>query len=190
MSRYTWILDPGHGEFTPGKRFKEFHEWEFNRAIANRVVALCPAVDIRITNPGPVDAGVMKRWQYAKGLQEQNGNCVFLSIHGNAAGKGKTWHPAHGATAFHHPKDKRGKILAKWLLEAIDAKTDINVDRGVKTSRFSVLAGTMSMPSALLECEFFTNEWGYVRMMSPEGRDGIAQSIAYVIHQMEETGEL
>ena len=53
MSRYTWLLDPGHGGFidgvyqTAGKRSPEFpdgsrlYEGEFNRDIVSRIMDLC-----------------------------------------------------------------------------------------------------------------------------------------------------
>ena len=53
MSRYTWLLDPGHGGFidgvyqTAGKRSPEFpdgsrlYEGEFNRDVVSRIMDLC-----------------------------------------------------------------------------------------------------------------------------------------------------
>jgi N-acetylmuramoyl-L-alanine amidase len=53
MSRYTWLLDPGHGGFidgvyqTAGKRSPEFpdgsrlYEGEFNRDVVARIMDLC-----------------------------------------------------------------------------------------------------------------------------------------------------
>ena len=56
MSRYTWLLDPGHGGFidgiyqTAGKRSPQFpdgsrlYEGEFNRDVTSRILDLCKGV--------------------------------------------------------------------------------------------------------------------------------------------------
>lgn len=202
MGQYTWILDPGHGGLgpggeylTPGKRSPEvppgIFEGEFNRDIARRVVELCDGLDMTITNPGPVNAGLLARVNYARGLQKVRKNCVFISIHANAAGNGKRWrNDAQGVVVFHHKWDAKGKVLAKWMIESFQVHTGIDVTRGIKTAMFSVLTGTRMMPSILIECDFMTHEERAKFLASPEGREKIAYAIARIIHQMEQTGEL
>ena len=193
MSRYTWILDPGHGENTPGKRSPEVPpgvlEYEFNRAIANRVVAMCPDLEVLVTNPGPADMGKRQRTDFANYKQEELGNVVFISIHGNASGKGGSWESAKGAVAFIHKKNKRGKVLAGAIMEAFET-TVLETKRGIKTSGFEVLKRTLGIPAALIECGFMTNLGDAVVMASPEGRDMIAEAFVKAIRHFETTGEL
>ena len=200
MSKYTWILDPGHGGtgpggeyLTPGKRSPlippGIYEGEFNRNICKKVDELCVNYDTTITNPGPVNAGLRARTKYARGLHKERGNCIFMSIHANAAGNGRAWYPsAHGAVVFHHPRDERGKELASWVLEHFDVHTLLSTERGIKTSRFSVLSGTRAMPSILVECGFMTelNDARYIA--SESGRNDIAQAIFQTIDVCEQGG--
>ena len=47
MNKHLWILDAGHGINTKGKRSpvwkdgSQLLEWEFNRAIVNRIAEKC-----------------------------------------------------------------------------------------------------------------------------------------------------
>jgi N-acetylmuramoyl-L-alanine amidase len=198
-SKYTWILDPGHGGLgprgeylTPGKRSPSvppgIYEGEFNRDICRRVAELCDNYVTTITNPGPANMGLRARTKYARALHRERGNCIFMSIHANAA-KGNGWVPTNGAVVFHHPRDIQGKALAEWLLDAVDAYTLLNTTRGVKTARFSVLSGTRAMPSVLIECGFMTDKIDAIYLATESGRDDVARAIYETISTYEK-GEL
>lgn len=199
MSRYTWILDPGHGGLgpgweylTPGKRSPEvppgIHEGEFNRDICRMIVDMLPdAITTTVTNPGPVNAGLIARLQYIRALQKVRGNCVLLSVHANAA-RGKGWSGANGAVVFHHPKNKSGKVLADQMIEALDENTSLSVDRGIKTARFAML--TSGVPSILVECGFMTNPIEAEYLASSGGRQCIADSFYDLIQYFEINGGL
>jgi len=195
MSRYTWILDPGHGGvgpggeyLTPGKRSPEvppgIYEGEFNRQICSLVESLCLDYDTTTTNPGPVNCGLKERTDYINGLQKVRGNCILLSIHANASGRGG-WSTVYGSTVFYHPKNKKGKPLAEWVLEAIDQHTPMNITRGVKPSRFTILSKTRSMPGVLVECGFMTNKSEARFLASSDGQSQIANAIFETIKTVE-----
>lgn len=194
-SKYTWILDPGHGGLgpggeylTPGKRSPEvppgIFEGAFNREICKRVVKLVPGVTTTITNPGPVDAGLGRRAKYVNALQAVRGNCVLLSIHANAMGRTR-WHRAHGATVFFHPRNPKGKALAKWALDEIGHHTEVDITRGVKSARFTILSKTRAIPGALVECGFMTHPAEAQYLASADGQFEIAFAISQLIANCE-----
>jgi len=151
---------------------------------------MCPDVMVTVTNPGPVNAGLRARVKYARALQKARGNCVFISIHANAASNSPRWTSANGVVVFHHPRDKQGRGMAEWVLEAFDAHTLVSTDRGIKTSRFTVLSGTQSMPSILVECGFMTNRMEALYLGSDCGQFEIANALTQVIANYELNGGL
>lgn len=105
MNKYTWLLDAGHGGLikgkyvTPGKRSPEWEdgtpqlfEGVFNRAVRasliHMLVRMPSGGDIGyfILNDGDKDIGLTERVKLANKYHKQHGNCVLLSIHGNAGG--------------------------------------------------------------------------------------------------------
>ena len=199
-SRYTWILDPGHGGLgpggeylTPGKRSPQvppgIYEGDFNRRVCQEIVALCQDFDVTVTNPGPVNCGLRERAEYINQLQKVRKNCVLLSIHANAA-KGNGWSSAHGATIFHHPKNKGGKALAEWVLNSFDQHVRVDTLRGIKPARFAILSKTRSIPGVLIECGFMTNRLDATHLASPEGQFEIAFAVTEMVKSFEdrETG--
>jgi N-acetylmuramoyl-L-alanine amidase len=196
VSRYTWILDPGHGGISPegvyltaGKRSPHvppgIYEGQFNREIAQLVINRCPDTAIAITTSGPENIGLWDRAAFARRLQAQRGNCIFISIHANAAGDGATWNPAKGATVFHHPDSVAGQPLAARILRSLGDHTALDIKRGVRQARFSVLANTRGIPSVLVESGFMTNLDEARYLASDAGKAAIALALATVIRDYE-----
>lgn len=195
-SRYTWILDPGHGGvdqngvyLTAGKRSPRvppgIYEGQFNREIAQRVIECCPGTTIAVTTPGPENLGLWERSAFARKLQAQSGNCILISIHANAAGDGATWNSARGATVFHHPDNAAGQRLATRILSSFGKFTALDVKRGIRQARFSVLAGTRAIPGVLVESGFMTHLEEAKYLASDAGKAAIALALATVIKDYE-----
>jgi N-acetylmuramoyl-L-alanine amidase len=196
VSRYTWILDPGHGGvdangvyLTAGKRSPAvppgIYEGQFNREVAQLVIDRCPGVSIAVTAPGPENLGLWDRSAFVRKLQAASGNCILISIHVNAAGDGSTWTSARGATVFHHPANAAGGRLAARVLRSIGTHTALDVKRGVRQARFSVLAGTLAIPGVLVESGFMTNLEEACYLASDAGKAAIALALATVIKDYE-----
>jgi N-acetylmuramoyl-L-alanine amidase len=66
----------------------------------------------------------------------------------------------------------------------------LSVDRGIKTANFSMLAGTLNMPSMLVECGFMTSQLDAALLSSYEGRESVALAIADTIQNFEIHGGL
>ena len=168
MNRITWILDPGHGPGTPGKRSpkfpdgSQFLEYEFNRDVVERIaweatrphldmdVRIVPAADYR-------DMPLMERARWANEVQSDLPK-VYVSVHANAMGNGATWMPARGVEVWHEWEDEQCKALAKVFVRKLTQRTHFR-NRGARskpTQQFTVLTRTR-MPAVLTECGFYDN---------------------------------
>jgi N-acetylmuramoyl-L-alanine amidase len=177
-SKLLWLLDPGHGCDTPGKRSPEIppgiYEWEFNRDVVNRIISLGEAAGIQC-----VDIVVQKesiplreRVRRANKLNETH-RCAFISVHANASGKGG-WSNAEGFAVFIKPgasipEQNLALILSEELPQIVLR------NRGIKVAGFYVLKRT-KMPAVLTENGFMTSKSDCELLSRPAGRQAIAAS--------------
>lgn len=101
------LLDNGHAKSTPGKRSpkfedgSQFFEYEFNRDIVKRIASELSKAGIKYHILVPEitsDISLSTRAARANKYCNQYGkdNCLFISIHVNAAGSGSTWMNGRG----------------------------------------------------------------------------------------------
>jgi len=216
MSKYTWLLDPGHGGIidgvyqTAGKRSPGFpdesilYEGEFNRDIVSRVMKLTSgwapgrhrthyrlhAVDTINLVDTEEDISLRTRVKKANAIHREKGNCIYVSVHANAFGNGQEFNSAKGICSFHHYKSKDGKRLAEVLQRWLGDLTSFR-DRGVlsndRWANFYVLRKT-HMPAVLSENGFMTNFDDASALMDPEVRQAIANAHFAMIQEIEENG--
>lgn len=97
----TIILSAGHGKDTKGKRSPDgsLLEWQFNRRLAKRIAdklteAAIPCICLDMGEADtPLSARAAEANKYGK-------NCLYISVHGNAAGNGTNWMNARGWSAY------------------------------------------------------------------------------------------
>lgn len=201
MSKYIWLLDPGHGGIingvyqTRGKRSPVFpdgsilYEGVFNRDIARRIKVLCDADGIECENiiNSEHDVPLATRVSRASARHAADPRCVFVSIHANAFGDGMTFNSAHGASVFHYMTSKTGKKMAAVLLKHIIQETGLK-SRGVQANmswaNFYVLRNT-SMPAILSENGFMTNLEDATNLVKDDFRQKIAMAHFKFIKEME-----
>lgn len=204
MSRYTWLLDPGHGGIidgvyqTAGKRSPKFpdgsvlYEGEFNRDVVGRIVDLCK--DRRIDYVNLVDTQqdlpLRERVAAANALHQERKNCIYVSVHSNAFGNGRDFNKAKGICTFHHYKSSKGKRLAETLQRWLADLTEFQ-DRGIRSNdswaNFYVLRKT-HMPAVLSENGFMTNYDDALALLHPDVRRKIANAHFNMILEIEEHG--
>lgn len=201
MSKYIWLLDPGHGGIingtyqTRGKRSPPFpdgsilYEGEFNRDITSRIKALCDASGIEcedIVN-SEHDVPLATRVSRANTRHAADRRCRYLSIHANGWGDGKTFNAAHGASVYHYMTSKTGKEMATSLLNHVVLETGLRA-RGVKANmswgNFYVLRKT-TMPAILSENGFMTNLEDATNLMKDDFRQKVAEAHFKFIKEME-----
>lgn len=127
MPKLHVILDPGHSISTAGKRSpvwedgSQLLEYEFNRAIVNKLAALLKAAAIKYTITCPTEKGLaedasadlVKRVNLANALNKKSPT-LFLSIHGNAfngKARGFEFYTSLGETS----SDRYASIIASEL---------------------------------------------------------------------------
>ncbi len=187
MSKYTWLLDNGHGGLingryqTNGKRSPTWpdgsvlYEGEFNRAIVNRMIEMLTRDNINYVNIAPEleDISLIDRVNRANRYHKQD-RCIYISIHANAGGgKGYEVYTSQGntksdpiASVFFSEFEKEF-FGEKMRSDFFDGDVDKEAD-------FYVLKNTR-MPAILTESFFMDNEKECKKfLVSSSGRDRIA----------------
>lgn len=131
MAEKYVILGTAHGENVAGKRSPDgrFREYEFSRRVVaavktkleakgNKVFVDMPEAKV----PMPQSAELSKRVAIVNGLCKKYGagNCVYVSIHVDAAGSGKEWKTAGGWTAYTSVGKTKADALAECLYDAAE----------------------------------------------------------------------
>jgi N-acetylmuramoyl-L-alanine amidase len=199
MSKYLWILDPGHGgrNQTEGKRSpkwadgSQYFEGEGNRDIAKRVANLLTRKGIRyvftVSPDDMTDVPLPKRTDFINGM---NLDRIVVSIHSDGfddpAAHGHTVYTSEGET----DSDKIASVFnkhAEIVFKGEKFRKDTKDGDPDKESQFWILRKTNCM-SILLENFFHTNERECKQiLMSESGKDKIAQYIVDSIVEIEAT---
>lgn len=204
-NKYHWILDAGHsglnpetGEYqTRGKRSPTFppnskyggevlYEGVRNRKVLEYLTKLLDKSKITysIVSEKWKESSLSDRVAKANKIAEDKNNCIYVSIHHNAYGKG--WNNAHGISTYHFPKSEKGFRLAT-VFQSNTVEEMKWRNRGVKSANFYVLKYT-KMPAVLTENGFMTNLSEAEVLMSDKGSKRIANSHLKSIKEINERG--
>ena len=169
----TIILGTAHLKSTPGKCSpdKKFYEYKYSREICQAVKAIL--VDMGYTVFIDIEDDDLKvsqsqelclRCKTVNDLQKVYKNCIYISIHVNAAGNGTKWMNATGWSAYTSTgvtaADKLATCLyeaAKNNLEGKKIRTDYSDKDPYLESDFYVLKHTQC-PAVLTENFFQDNK--------------------------------
>ena len=193
---YLWLLDPGHGEDTPGKRSpvweggRQLLEYEFNRAIVRQVAERLRAHRIPHVNLVPELQDVHRRDRVRRINGFVGGLPPFVvSVHANAAqvpetGTGWEVWTSPGET----DSDKLASILYRHAgdLVGLERRHDYSDGDPDREARFTLLM--CDPPAALVECGFMNTLHDCEMLMSQGGRDAFAAVIIDSILEVEECG--
>lgn len=188
-----FVLDPGHGVETKGKRSPSVPpgilEHEFNLDVARRLKRiLCDGGErCVLTRDDEHTMSLGKRKAVAKKLMADGENVIFVSIHANAAGKGGWYEKARGVRIFTQSKKlayKGSMELAEAMLGAISDESGLkrgiikdHIIRNGKRVPLGVLS-KLKCPAILTECGFMTSKGDCEILASAEGREKIAMGHA------------
>lgn len=194
----AFIISPGHGKNTPGKRSPDssLMEWEFNRRLAKRIVELAQAQDIPVVcldfeeNDTPLATRCSRANKYGK-------NTCYISIHGNAAGDGKHFNNAKGWSIYTSKGFTKADPIANIFIQEAEK---LLPEIGCKVRKYSqkvyeqdweenfyVLRNTI-MPAVLTENLFFTNKTEMEIMLSEKGIEVLAQIHVNAMKRIMEEG--
>ena len=181
---FTVILDNGHGDNTAGKRSPDgrLREYAYCREITKRIADGLQHYGIKaeIIVPEQYDVTLEQRVKRCNKIVTEKGadNCVFISVHCNAAGCGG-WMSARGWSGFVYRHCGANAItLANLLCDAAEAQ-------GIKTRKplpkqkywecgFYVCKYT-KCPAVLTENLFQDNREDVAFLLSDEGKRKVAQ---------------
>lgn len=186
------ILGTAHLKSTPGKCSpdKKFYEYKYSRevvqAIKNilinygyKVFVDIPEDDLKLTQ----NQELLKRVNYVNDVCKIHGtkNCLYVSIHVNAASSDGKWHNATGWEAYttkgKTESDKLAECLyksAKDNLKNKKIRTDTTDKDSDKESNFYVLKHT-KCPAVLTENFFQDNKDDVNYLLSDEGFQNIVR---------------
>ena len=194
------ILDCGHGmnDTTKGKYSpmldssefnlrdltvyqNRFREGNFNRLIGQRLERMLKdaGFEVHIVNDSYKDNSLKDRVNKANQIAAKYGkdNCIYISIHSNAAGNGIAWNNATGVSVHCCRKSsEKSKRLAQLIYKHVLDK-GYNGNRSIPKDHiwyndFFVLKNT-TMPAVLVENLFYDNKSDLKKLMSDEHRDVI-----------------
>ncbi len=200
-SRYAWMIDCGHTQFTPGKRSpklsdgRQLLEYEINHWIGDRLIKRLRDRDLEVFRTCRAD-----EFQDGHNGDDLRQRCLrannyitrrpklFVSIHHNAFGR-SGWTTAHGTETYlftrptnEEASEKMGRAFQRCLVEGLGTR-----DRGLLRANFQVLRQT-AMPACLLEVEFFNNEEKVLRLFDEDFRNRTVDAIEKAILEIEAEG--
>lgn len=150
-------IGAGHGPNTAGKRSVDgkLKEFQFNSRVVDLIVNLLSEyedVETLITSDKAKDVPLTERINKAN----EWGANLYLSIHANAHGDGKTWTNAKGIECFiDDSKPKESLVIATAIQTELIRETG-KINRGVKFKNFYVLDKS-KMSAVLCELGFMTH---------------------------------
>jgi len=203
MSKYIWLLDPGHGGLnpktgeyvTPGKRSplwddgSQYFEGVGNRDIVQRILSKCRNAGIMaldIVNDWE-DVSLSTRVNRANAIYEYYDNSIYVSVHSNGFSK----EGANGFSVYTSPGQTRSDKYADILLSYMDLefpdhklRKDMSDSDMDKEAAFYVLRKTR-MPAILSENFFMTNKRECDLLLTSVFRDRIANCHFKMIKKIE-----
>ena len=193
-SKFWILLDNGHAKSTPGKKSpkfsngKQFFEYEFSRDIVKRISEELKKLNInyKIVTPEvdediPLTTRANRVNRYCSKFGKNN--CLLISIHANAAGKGKDWMNARGwsvwTTKGKTKSDEYADVFYKEAekllpLNGMTLRKDMSDGDYDYEENFTILQKSWC-PAILTENLFQDNKLDCEFLMSDKGRDIITQ---------------
>ena len=179
------ILSPGHGANTAGKRSPDesLLEWEFNRRLVRKIAEGLDEAHIPyiLLDMGATDVSLAGRCARANTFGK---NCLYISVHGNAAGNGKEWKKARGWSIYTTKGYTKSDPIAEvFVNKAVEILPSIGASVRKYSQKkyemdweenFYVLRNTV-MPAVLTENLFYDNLEDVEIMKSEAGIEALAR---------------
>lgn len=177
------LINNGHGIETPGKRSPDgsLREYRYTREIAAAVVSGLQQRGLEAIRlvPEETDIPLKERVRRANAYGQDS---ILISIHCNAAGKGKEWLQPQGWAAYTTIGETRADLLASKLYEAAEAnfperriRKDFSDGDADFEASFYVIRHTV-MPAVLTENFMMDNLDDVAFLLSDEGRAAVIRT--------------
>ena len=199
-SKYTWLLDAGHGGMidgeyqTAGNRSREFEFGQYlegvgNRLIVQNMMSQCKALGIDAIDivDSDEDISLKERVKRANNLHSQKKNCIYVSIHSDAFSNPQ----ANGYSIYTSVGNTGSDAVASSFLDTMKEyfpdhtlRHDNSDGDADKEAHFYVLKYT-SCPAILIENFFYTNPKECKLLLDKAFQDKIASCHMDSIKRME-----
>ena len=177
------LIDNGHGIETPGKRSPDgrLREYRYTREIAAAVVSGLEQRGLEAIRlvPEETDIPLNERVRRANAYGQDS---LLVSIHCNAAGKGKEWLQPQGWSAYTTIGETNADLLASKLYEAAEAnfpgrriRKDFSDGDADFEASFYIIRHTI-MPAVLTENFMMDNLDDVAFLLSDEGRAAVIRT--------------
>ena len=188
------ILGTAHLESTPGKRSPDgkFREYKYSREIVEDIKTKLESYGYLVLVDVPQDdlKGYDQNKELSYRVQKVNNwcktygvkNCVYVSVHVNAAGSDGKWHTATGWEAYTTKGVTKADKLAECLYSAAKQnltgqkiRTDKSDGDSDQEANFYVIRKT-NCPAVLTENFFQDNKKDVEYILSEQGRHEIVRT--------------
>ena len=169
----TVIIDAGHGGRDLGAADSYVYEKHINLDVARRLERTLKEAGFKTVMTRTTDEFIALSERSSRANRYRN--AVFVSVHFNSAYRTS----AVGIETFY--RSSSSEKFAKYVQTEL-IKNMGSTDRGVKTGNFSVLRYTKH-PAILVEGGFISNKTERSKMLDPQFRQVVADSIARGIIQ-------
>ncbi|MBM3710025.1 MAG: PKD domain-containing protein, partial [Actinobacteria bacterium] len=173
------FIDPGHGGSDPGAIGFGFYEKTANLDIALRVKQKLEASGFTVVMSRTNDTGYSLDERVS--MANRSGADIFVSIHNNASISPYS----HGTETYWCANGVAGSQQLASLIQSYLVSQIGRANRGVKTANFRVIKYT-TMPAALVEVAFISNQTENDLLRSPDFREKSAIGIANAIKKFSE----
>ena len=186
----TIILGTAHqksilGKGSPDGKLKEY---QYSRKIVKSIYSILKDMgyqvfidvtddDLNLTQ----SKELVTRCQIVNNLVKQHKNCIYVSIHLNAAGADGKWHEGTGWEIYTSPGKTKSDTLATYIynaakknLENVKMRTDFSDGDADKEANLYVLKNT-NCPAVLTENFFQDNKKDVDYLLSDEGFNAIVR---------------
>ncbi len=185
------LIDNGHGIDTPGKRSPDgrFKEYLWNREVAEILYdVLCDdGFDARLVVPETNDVSLKTRVNRINKVYKEEGDCILVSIHANAAGDGSRWMSARGWSCYTTVGETESDRLAARMYDSFrvefpDARfrTDWSDGDPDYEENFYILRKTRC-PAVLLENWFYDNRDECAFLLRQDTKEHVAMAAFWAI---------
>lgn len=182
-SKFTIIIDPGHGGKDPGKVGTAGSlEKELNLKIALYLKDILEKQDMKVIMTRTEDNDLSKTSTNFKisdmkervALIRKNNADLVISIHQNSY----TSADIYGAQCFYHTNSTEGKKLAATIQNQIITSTNQTKIREIKGNNDYYLLKHSSIPTVIVECGFLSNPQEEQLLLTDEYQ----RKMAWAIH--------
>lgn len=193
------ILGTAHGSNVSGKCSpdKRIKEYQWSREMCQMIKEKLDKLEIEneIDLLEPIEKSLNERVKKANQIcKDTNNNCIYISIHLNAAGSDSKWYNASGWTVYVYDKaSQKSKDLALELYKIAEEKKLLGNRYIPKekyfTANFAVLRDTIC-PAVLTENLFQDNKKEVEYLLSDEGKKEICDlHIKGIVNFLEKFGD-